>query len=344
MKIPIRNLYYLLLYAWDRLETRDIVSVDALASEQPVDLLAFVLARATEAVMKRGLDRGYVEVSAPSTRIRGKIDFGGSARTGVLMRRQLLCRFDSLEHDVLHNRILKTTLRQLAEAEGLDLTLRGELLRLYGRMDTVNETRITGAVFNRVGLDRNNRFYRLLMSVCALVHEGLVVNEDTGRRRFFDFERDETKMRLLFQYFVRNLLRRRLPAEYTVAARRVQWQHAEGDLRYLPTMNTDVVVERGNRSLVIETKYTARVLMSRYEIERARPEHLYQLFAYLQNYAEYRQGNMVGGLLLYPRSSSVLNVPFSVMGHPVRLATLDLDQDWEGVERDLVRFSTEWDA
>lgn len=344
MKIPIRNLYFLLLYAWDYLEARDVASVGALRSDQPLDLLAYVLTRGTERVMKHGLDRGYLLESGSTARLRGRIDFAGSIRTGALARSRLVCEYDELSYDVLHNRILKTTLRQLAEAEGLDQDLRGELLRLYDRMDSVNETRISSGLFKRVRLDRNNRFYGLLLSICSMVHEGLIVDPETGGRLFRDFDRDEVKMRLLFQNFVKNLLRRRLPAGYTVAARRIEWQHVTGPpdhVRYLPTLNTDVVVERGTRVLIIDTKYTAKALTTRFELERARTEHLYQLFAYLQNYAELEKGRRIEGLLLYPRAGAPLDISFSVMDHGIRLATLDLDQDWEGVESDLLALVSE---
>lgn len=343
MEIPIRNLYHLLLYAWDYLEPGDVVPVSGLRTDQPVDLLAYLLARATERLMKQGLDQGYVESVGSTTRIRGSIDFSGSVRSGAVARSRLLCRFDELRHDVLHNRILRTTLRQISEADGLDGSLRGELLRLYDRMDAVAETRISRSSFKRVRLDRNNRFYGVLMSICAFVYEGLVVDQEAGTRKFFDFPRDEVKMRLLFQNFVKNLLRRRLPKSWEVGGRRIEWQRAQGDnrdLRYLPTMNTDVVVEHGSRSLLIDTKYTTNVLGTYREVERIHAGHLYQLFAYLQNYAEFKSGQDVRGLLLYPRSGHPLDVSFSVMGHPIRLATLDLSQRWEDVESDLIRLAT----
>ena len=343
MNIPIRNLYFILLYAWDHLEARDTVSVSGLRSDQPIDLLAYVLSEATERVLKHGLDRGYVPRSAATARIHGRINFGSSVRSGALARSRLWCEYDDLSYDVLHNRILKTTLRQLSEAIGLARNLRAELLRLYDRMDAVEEVRISSALFSRVRLNRNNRFYALLLSVCRAVHEGLILDETAGGLVFHQFERDEVRMRLLFQHFVKNLLRRRLPADYKVAAKRIEWQRMEGapeDLRYLPTLNTDVVVERGSQSLIIETKYTARSTTTRFDVERARSEHLYQLFAYMQNYADGQRGRTVGGLLLYPRSDRTLDASFSVMGHHVRLATLDLSREWDTIEAELLALVT----
>jgi 5-methylcytosine-specific restriction enzyme subunit McrC len=43
MKIPVRNLYYLLCYAWDRLEEGDVVAAEQEGATELVDLFARVL-------------------------------------------------------------------------------------------------------------------------------------------------------------------------------------------------------------------------------------------------------------------------------------------------------------
>src|SRR5690606_12309496 len=154
--------------AWDRLDQADVASVTGLRSDQPVDLLAYVLAGATERVMKQGLDRGYVTESAATNRIQGRIDFAATVRSGAAARSRLWCEYDDLSYDVLHNRILKSTLRRLAEVIGLDRKLRGELLRLYDRMDAVREVRVSTPLFGRVHLHRSNRSYALLLSICRV--------------------------------------------------------------------------------------------------------------------------------------------------------------------------------
>jgi 5-methylcytosine-specific restriction enzyme subunit McrC len=342
LKIPIENLYFLLLYAWDHLEEGDTVSISALRSEQPLDLLAHVLAKGTEHVLKRGLDRGYVLQSEPLSRLRGRIDFAASVHGGTLARRRLWCQHDDLSHDVLHNQIVKATLRALAEVAGLDRELRGELLRLHDRMGAVTEIRISSGHFGRVRLHRNNRFYRLLLSVCHAVHDGVVLDEAAGTLRFREFLRDEVRMRLLFQNFVKNLLKRRLGRDYKVASRQLEWQNVAGppdQLRLIPTLNMDVVVEKGSRVLVIETKYTPEVTTVRFNVERARTDHLYQLFAYVQNYAAAAAGRDIKGLLLYPQSARSLDASFSIHGHVYRIATLNLAQSWSGVEADLLELA-----
>ena len=60
MAIPIQNIYYLLCYAWDRLEARDLIDVSSLAGSRTENLFAKVLAEGTSHLFLRGLDRGYI--------------------------------------------------------------------------------------------------------------------------------------------------------------------------------------------------------------------------------------------------------------------------------------------
>ena len=47
MEIPIQNIYFLLCYAWDKLEERDLVDVDPVGITGLVDLFSRVLITGT---------------------------------------------------------------------------------------------------------------------------------------------------------------------------------------------------------------------------------------------------------------------------------------------------------
>jgi len=57
VNIPIQNIYYLLCYAWDKLEEKEIVDVEPLDSTSLADLFARVLINGTNHLLKRGFDR-----------------------------------------------------------------------------------------------------------------------------------------------------------------------------------------------------------------------------------------------------------------------------------------------
>ena len=63
MNIPPSNLYYLLLYAWDCLEEKDLVNVRAEEIDAPQELFARILSVWVQRMVKRGLYREYVSVN-----------------------------------------------------------------------------------------------------------------------------------------------------------------------------------------------------------------------------------------------------------------------------------------
>ena len=54
MKIPIQNIYYLLCYAWNKLDERDIVDVRGIDSTNILDLFARVLIGGLSRLFKQG--------------------------------------------------------------------------------------------------------------------------------------------------------------------------------------------------------------------------------------------------------------------------------------------------
>ena len=106
-QIPIENIYYLLCYAWDKLDEADIVSVDKLDKKNILELLSRVLISGMGALIRRGLDREYVEINEESRSIRGKIDFNTTIKKNLLQNAQIACTYDDLSYNVLHNQIIK---------------------------------------------------------------------------------------------------------------------------------------------------------------------------------------------------------------------------------------------
>lgn len=74
-KIPVRNIWLLMLYASDlyRELSRAEVSVEE-TPDQIADLIADILCRRVEERLNRGITNGYVERSEVLSRVRGRID------------------------------------------------------------------------------------------------------------------------------------------------------------------------------------------------------------------------------------------------------------------------------
>src|SRR6185312_15942938 len=89
------------------------------ASKRLSDLFARVLINGTNHLIKRGFDRGYISQHEWTGRLRGRICFQEAIRRNATSTSRLPCDFDEMSYNVLHNQILKATMRRLMRIEGL---------------------------------------------------------------------------------------------------------------------------------------------------------------------------------------------------------------------------------
>ena len=346
MKIPPLNLYYLLCYAWDRLESRNYVDVRAVGEELPQDLFARLLRAGFEQLLKRGLDRGYREHTEDTRRPRGKIDFASTARRALRIRGQVHVRYENLSRDVLHNRIIKTTMRRLGTDPDLDRGLSGDLERLARRIPEVAEVELRDDLFDRVQIHRNNAGYGFLLNLCRLVSRNLIPEHRSGRFRFRDFTGNDMEMGRLFEDFVRNFLRIERRALGVLGRhKQIEWDASlEGNAIRLPVMEADIFVPnvRG-RSAILETKCVSRRFSSRQGGPASlKSDHLYQLFAYLANHARcYPNEPPVIGVLLYATDGESFGYRYRIHDHPLWVRSLDLAQPWQEIREELLGLAAE---
>lgn len=343
MRVRIENLYYLLCYAWDRLEAQHFVDRDALAADRPADLFAKVLMDGLRHLIRRGIDRGYVAFEEDTRRPRGKLDLVRTMSRCLDHAGRVHCHVDELSHDVLHNQILKSVMLRLGAAKDVDRGLRGDLRLLARQLNDVSEVPLRASLFGMVQLHRNNAFYGFLLDVAQLVYRNLLVEEKTGAWRFRDFTGDEREMGLLFEAFVRNFLRREQTA-FRVGRQRIPWDAAPiggSDATLLPGMHTDITLTRPGQRIVVETKCVQRTLVQgAHGAAKFRSDHLYQLHAYLSN-LDRDGGPPSRGVLLYAEAERPLHQRFRIGGRDVIVRTVSLDQDWRGVRAELLRLVTE---
>ena len=338
MKIPILNLYYLLCYAWNRLEEGETISVSQVGKNEVSQLFATVLIEGTSHLFKKGLDRGYVPYSEEIQRIRGKIDFTMNIKRNFFKQPRLHCEFDELDYNILHNQILKTTIKNMIGCQGLEPDTNNKLKNLYLRMHKVDDLCLTKKKFRQVQLNRNNFFYDFLIKVCELVFDNLLISKEGEGGTFKDFLQDETVMRSIFEGFARNFYKRHLKGYNYVGRRNIDWKlkpFSDEDASVLPMMQTDINIEFPDRKIIIDTKYYKETLNQRGKIHSG---NLYQLFAYLENQEKFDDlvSMKCEGILLYPAINSEFKYDYQYEDHTVSIRTINLNQDWKCIERDLL--------
>ena len=335
MSIPIQNIYFLLCYAWDMLDTAGIVDVSQEDRQSVAELFGRILESGTTHLLKRGLDRSYVieEIDGPS--VRGKLDLTTTVKRNLLRHMQVHCVVDSLQHDVLHNQIVRTTLGRMVRCQNLDRELRDRLLRLYRRLSEISEVPLSPKAFGDVILHRNNAYYRFLLQLCRLIYENRLIDERPGGWQFRDFLREPKAMARLFERFVFTFLRRE-QTQFSVRREQFAWQDVAGNpeaLAVLPVMNTDISLESADRKIVVDTKYYQATLQeSQFGKSSVHSANLYQLYAYLANIMRLEGGRRpIEGVLLYPTVSQSLDLEYRIHGHRVRILTVDLNRPWNEI-------------
>lgn len=335
--IPVQNVYYLLCYAWDKLEEGKVVAVDTLDSIHLVDLFARVLLGGTRHLIRRGFDRGYLAFTEETRRPRGRIEFAQSIQQNLLNQARVVCSVDELDHNVLHNRILKTVIKSLIAVDELAPGLKNGLADTLRWLRNVEEVPLSHQIFRRVQLNRNNRFYDFLLKVCELVYDNLLIDQRSGESRFRDFLQDDHGMARLFEAFVRNFYRIEQQV-FSVQALKIKWhvewagEEARG---YLPEMRTDVCLISSERKIILDCKYYKETLQLRYGKRSIHSGHLYQLQTYLANKERDPGWERCEGLLLYPTVGEKMDLAYQMLGHLVQVKTINLAQDWHGIDRDM---------
>lgn len=332
MKIPIRNLFYLLSYVWDVDWEMEWSAIDADKSGDALNLLARILTISTDRIIRRGLDRGYKDINEEMFGVRGRIDIANTIKRNGFANARLTCSFEELDYSVLHNQIIKTTLVNLSHANGLNKSLREEVLDLTHRLKAIEPIELNQNIFSKVRFHSNIRGYRLPISVCKMIYDHLLPTETAGRYEFVNIT--DEKLFRIFEKFIFNFYKKHLSQTiYTnIKKERLGWQetaYESGIEDFLPTMETDVSLSNLTSKLVVECKFYESALQTRAIGNLSiRPTfistHINQLFVYLKN-LELKDKSALSGLLIYPENGEKIDATYNMHGNKVSIKTINLD-------------------
>lgn len=342
MRVPIRNFYYLLCYAWGHVEESDLVDAAALDEfTEAQDLFGKLLAEGTFLLLRRGIDRSYRELTEEIPGIRGKLELGETIKRASLVRGRTVCTTVNLSRDVLHNRILRSSLDALLTDASLSDDVRNDVALAHDKLEGIQAIRLSGKAFRLVQLDRNMRMYRFLLGVCHLIHASLLVDEHSGEHRFSDFRNDDTRMWKLFEDFVLEFYRREQDRFRVLGQKKIDWHDASArepsHLDRIPSMHADVILESPERRIVLDTKFYSKSFAERFGARKLHSGNLYQLLAYLKNREGTEpEGPRHEGMLLYPKVDETVRVDVVLNGYRVQARSVDLNQPWERVHQQML--------
>lgn len=350
--IPIQNLYYLLCYAWGLPEQRDWVTVEAKSCPAVVDLLSRLLTKGADMLLKRGIAKEYRTNEEEIPGIKGKLELAQTLKQNRYREGRTICTLDELTGDILLNQIVYTTMYRLLGDKELDKNVQMDLRRTLRRFPKVEIIQLGRSVFNDVRLNRNNRFYRLILNVCELLYERLLPEQDKpGEYKFLDFTRDEDKMNSIFESFLLNFYRQECAQEYPIVKRSIihfQLTALEADDEdVLPEMITDVTLDNpeSGKRIILDAKYYKEMLSTRFETaKKLRRDHISQITSYVNNQEDKDIPYTLStkGIMVYPKTGiQEETFNYSQGSHQYRFCTVDLAQDWHLIHqrlRDIITF------
>jgi 5-methylcytosine-specific restriction enzyme subunit McrC len=349
--IPIRNLWHMLLYAWNEVPLSAHWSWAEAESAPTMDaLLASILAKLIGQRMRIGLGRSYVDQHRSIQGIRGRIDFSESLRERTFERGEVVCDFQRYSANAPKNQIIRSTLARLVQTGnfGADHDKAEELrhsLRLLTRtLDGIDLIELDRQFIRRQQLSHNDRDYRLMLAICLLLLQRQMPTETAGKHTLPAIERDALVLYNVYERFVANFYRIHLKGNTVKAQSRLSW-HAKYDNPFLPSMQPDLVIQNNQTGeiIVLDTKFTAKSLIeNEWGKEIFDPSHLYQLYAYLSSQAHVSDAHRkASGILLYPAVRAKLSEMFELQGHVIRIECVDLSAEWREIEAQLLNLITQ---
>lgn len=336
--IFIQNIYYMLSYAFQILKQEDYRNVAGEKFDKIHDLFAAILEKGVSRQLKQGLYREYVPMQENLSVMRGKLNMNSTIQLKVQQKQKLSCEFDEFSEDNLYNQILKVTIHRLIRAEDVAPERKHALKKLIVFFGNVKLIQPDHIAWNRLIYQRNNRNYELLLNICYLVLNGMLQTTEDGSYKLLSFS--DEHMEHLYEKFILEYYKQHHP-DLNPKSSQVKWnlteQPDETMIQFLPTMQTDIMLQKGDKTLIIDAKYYGKSMSQNYTKETLRSAHLYQIFTYVKNMDTQNTGN-VSGLLLYAKTEDEVfpeGEPFVIGGNSIGARTLDLNQEFKEIARQL---------
>lgn len=351
-RIPIKNIYYMLCYAWDILDIKNDVLVDEDDFNDAYDLLARIFSYGVGKLIRSGFHKSYIDKQEDLSTLRGKININESIKTLSFINKRLVCDFDDYSTNDIFNQIVKYTMNSIVKNNNINKKTRNYIKKQLPFFADIKEKEPTKA--NRVKLffNRNNVIYKMIIQVAIMLYDNTMVNENEGNNVFKDFFREE-QMQKVFEMFLLNFYKVNLDnSSYRVHAPKIDW-HIEEDAediwsglfevgKKLTDRRTDIVVE--NKKLktqfIIDAKYYEHTFVNAYmniNDERVRTSHINQVRGYVLD-SEFN--GFKYGALLYPMTNNDIKngIIWDIKGSPIIVKTVNLNDNWKNIETDLLDF------
>lgn len=330
--ILIRNIYYMLSYAFQELRRNNYEEIAKEEFEQIFDLFSEILYKGISQQLKQGLYREYIERHDNLTALKGRLDINRSIRNKRQCKNLLSCEYDELSEDNNFNQILKSCVLRLINNSNVAQKRRVQLKKLLPFFSNVRTIDLGTVKWNLLSYHRNNQTYKMLMNICYFIVDGTLMTTEKGVYRMATFS--EEKMSRLFERFVLEyyLYHHR---EFNANSDSIKWDITELEgaiIDFLPRMITDITLKKGSQILIIDTKFYTKMTQELYGKHTIHSSNMYQIYSYVKN-RDITQSGKVAGLLLYAKAEGgvVPDLDVVISDNRFLVKTLDLSQEFSEI-------------
>lgn len=331
----------MLSYTYQSLYFSEYKNIGAENFHNLLDLYVEILVIGLPALIRGGLLKEYLSIDEDTSIVRGKIDINASIKQNTLVNKKLVVLYDSFSENILLNQIIKSTILRLITSKKVPQTKRRKLFGFLPYFQDVSNIELNSTLWKKIQYNRHNMRYQFLITICQFLYQELLLSE--GNLVHQKSIMDEQKLSSIYEKFVYSFYQRE--TDYKVSHPQIPWNLNNGFSDALPAMQTDIVLKKDNKTLIIDTKYYRENMAARYEggAKKQKSNNLYQIFTYVNNWNP-KENEIVGGMLLYAKTTSneQPNHHYQINGNRISVLTLDLNQDFTAIKTDLLKYADEY--
>lgn len=342
--IPIRNIYYMLSYAYQTLNLSEYKQIGLEKFENVKELYAEILSIGIPVLIRGGLSKDYISVEETSNVIKGKIDINSTIKKNTLVNKKVAVVYDEFSENMLLNQIIKATLVYLSRSNKISQKMRRLFYSLLPYFTDVTDVELDLNLWKNVRYNRQDIRYQFIVDVCRYLYEQLLFDESSKSQTMKEVQ-DEQRLSSLYEKFVYALFKRE--TKYNVSRPQIQWSVDDEFTDALPIMQTDLVLQKEKKTLIVDAKFYSENMVARFEggAKKQKSSNLYQIFTYINNWKR-EQDETIAGMLLYAKTTA-LNQPnhnYHIKGNQIFVVSLDLKQDFFSLKKDLLAYGNQFFA
>jgi 5-methylcytosine-specific restriction enzyme subunit McrC len=348
-EIPIRNIWFFLLYASDlyrQLEKTQRVSLEESPDELP-DLIAEMIIRAVKKKVKKNLTTNYEIINRVQSRVRGKINIADTYTHRLMDRGQVSCRYTHLTANTPRNCFFRSALEHLSSVvtrKDLSRSCRS-LARQFIMLGITGPTP-SRAALSKERIGRNDASDALLLSLARLAFELRLPTQQGGRTNLHYPDITIRRFRTIFEKGIAGFYATILDSDNwkVTAGKKMSWQIdsiSNGMKEILPSMKSDIQLDHKStgRRIIIDTKSNSLLVNGWYRDKSIRNGYLYQIYTYLRSQEDANDPISLHaeGLLLHPAITTTFDEYVDIQGHRIRFLAVDFSRTIQEIRNQLLQ-------